>query len=762
MMNRNRDVFRTVSALLFFLLLFFFGISAGKAEEGAYTITVNGGYATDENGKAITKAKPGTKVILVCEVTAGEYLVSWKGKDENGYPVSPKNRRWEKKSSRNGIVYEEFFMPRGNVVLSAEKAPQKAAEIDLRNGYFETADGDIWSVPSVSGETDMAAILVSGANATSDRAGSDSTVLDMNGDGSWDLYLYAKNNGKDVPGAIIIPTNGCSVTGDVKLSDVMPGPAWPVTIRFGEKQNIQYYNIKAEHASVVDSAGKPVKSAAPGTKLYLIPEVLDGEYVVSWKNGEVKEYFRFTEPDPDKVMIRMPRADVKLTAETKAQQALVVDLSMGFYDCGNAVNPSELYVKEGYREMLSTGRHYRYGRADIDRDSVDDVIVGYMQEDLGANGCKDISVFFIPLSGTKIRDYYAYDVPNSGAYRPVVFQYGTGRKEQKYGIRVLNGCAMDAATGEYITEAEPGTRIRLVYDEQEEGNGTRFGDGYGEWQLGRVDAFGNWPSEVLMSAHDMLFSAEIGGDPIIFRFELNEGKWECKIPEEIGLVSDLTFRKALEPVFSEYSDYQIRTDTDNRIVMDRVSAKTQKEPEPAQLYLLKTYRSGSAAYGAAECHFGDSREFYPVYVFNGRAFTESGTASVSGAYAGQKLKISKKRMQKDDGTYVSVIKADSASVQIDETSYSASYFVMPGGAVNINVTYEMQGEGNKPAPTPVPTPAEQVPDNTNQEDSVWKPATPKKSGESRLYHIAVIGGTSLVLVLLSVYLGLKKITAGER
>lgn len=758
MMNRKRYVFRTVSALLFFLLLFFFGISAGKAEEGAYTITVDGGYATDGDGNRITKAEPGTRVILVCEVHTGQYLMQWDGTDAEGKAVLPGNRRWEKKSGRNGVLYEEFSMPESNVRFTARKGTQTPVTIDLREGYWETSDGDIWTVPGVSGETDVAAMLCSGAGTTMDRAGNDSTVLDLNGDGSWDIYLYAKNSSKSLPGAIIIPTNGCSVTDDIKLEQIIPGPAWPVTIRFGAKPTDRYYTVKAEHGTVVDSSGTPVKSAAPGAKLYLIPKVLDHEYVVSWKNGEVKEYFRFTEPDPDKIVFRMPRADVNLTAVTRAQQPLEIDLSKGFYAGGITINPTQLYFIDGFREQLSDGRHYRFGRLDIDGDSADDVIVGCMREDFGAEGSKDVSVFFIPLTESRVQDFCAYDVPNGGAYRPVVFRFGKRIVAYQYSVNVTGGYAVDAATGEYITKAKPGTRIRLVGDEQAGKAGTRFTDLQKEWDLSRKDAFGVYPSEVVMSAHDMEFAPSVTeGATLALDFTLRGDSWECSLSEESLPVPVDSLKSALEPVLREYRDYEVRIEPDRRIVMSRVNPKNQKVPEPTQLYLAEPLQAGSDVYGKAESHFDDETVFFPVEIRNGIVFTEGGNSGVSGAYAGQNLRVDGKLFTKDGMTYVSRLQVPSGVTNTAEESTGVTHLVMPSKALQVAVIFVEKEEKITVTPTPEPTISER-----KENETEWKPESINGNGKSRLYHVAVIGGASLVLIALSLYLGLTKIHSVER
>lgn len=126
-MNRSKKLMSVLLALV--LLCALLPGPAARAEEPpqtAYTISVQGGRATDLEGNPIESAAPDTTVFLEAQVPEGKYLAGW--------TVSPESVTVGEDGS--------FTMPAADVTASADFADQQTLTLDLTESSQSLTDLD--------------------------------------------------------------------------------------------------------------------------------------------------------------------------------------------------------------------------------------------------------------------------------------------------------------------------------------------------------------------------------------------------------------------------------------------------------------------------------------------------------------------------------------------------------------------------------------------------------------------------------------------
>ena len=126
---------KTVIRLLCVTAVFIFctaafqsSVRAGGNGDDEYTITVNGGHATNMLGETVTKAKPGTEIIVYHDVKPGKYWTGW---------------TTDLSSDDNTIIFH-FTMPAKPVTITAETvAAQKTYTLDLTEMTPELSTEDL-------------------------------------------------------------------------------------------------------------------------------------------------------------------------------------------------------------------------------------------------------------------------------------------------------------------------------------------------------------------------------------------------------------------------------------------------------------------------------------------------------------------------------------------------------------------------------------------------------------------------------------------
>lgn len=284
------------------------GARAGASGKAEYTITVNGGHATNLRGETISMAEPGTEIIVYHDVTPGKYWKRWKS------TVMLKE---------NTIVCR-FTMPSRHVTIAAETVEtQKAYTLDLTE-----------TTPNLSAEDTylLRNAFICWKNST------DIDDLDFNKDGHLDLH-YCRSREE-------ISRWG--------LSNYSLGTYYEVKIPDGEIGTVRIVidNDKTSAPVRVEGA-KPHKITAPQGTVYLenygkfpgditlerITEATPGEKIDVKLNGVPEGmYLKYVKingttslinPGNSSCQFYMPPRDVTVEFIFAEQSPLRIDLSEG-------------------------------------------------------------------------------------------------------------------------------------------------------------------------------------------------------------------------------------------------------------------------------------------------------------------------------------------------------------------------------------------------------------------------------------------------
>ena len=226
-----------------------------------YSITVIGGYAECVDSNAglvrITKAAPGTHVLLSGEIYEGITVSGWKS---DYWKLCKGNEK------ADGLTEGWFYMPAADVTFTAVKEEQKPYTIDLSKGFFvkEFLEG-------THGKEVFEGLRQSFGWIPDDGYQS----FDLDGDGTFDIAVavfYSPTSTADDTSVLfyVFPLGTRSVQGDYTINGLNGTSYWPITIRFGEEATKSLYTltIKGGYSDFTPYInGQSVRMLEPGTPI---------------------------------------------------------------------------------------------------------------------------------------------------------------------------------------------------------------------------------------------------------------------------------------------------------------------------------------------------------------------------------------------------------------------------------------------------------------------------------------------------------------
>ncbi|MBO4696706.1 MAG: hypothetical protein J5643_05410 [Lachnospiraceae bacterium] len=302
---------------------------------------------------------------------------------------------------------------------------------------------------------------------------------DVDGDGTPDFetggYNYPYEEYPTPAMWCLIPTVECSAHGRFSLPvgkiDYESYRKYDtVTFIFPDEPIKNEYSISVEKGHAESSDGRTITSAAPGVSIILVPDVLEGEYVSSWKSDVIGSFSRYDNMENrwcESVSFFMPASDVSMKAATEKQQPLSFDMTEGF-----CLADGDYYLEPNYIDLdlsfAASDNMDEYSqvstyRMDLDQDGSFDIIccfTGYTEDKYGRFPDR---VYFIPLSTGSINGTYSTAGQSLSPYWPYTFVFPQKAVNNLYPVTVTGGHAEDM-NGRTITEAAPGEAIRIIYD----------------------------------------------------------------------------------------------------------------------------------------------------------------------------------------------------------------------------------------------------------------------------------------------------------
>lgn len=451
--------------------LFSYGRNVGAAfdTDEEYTITVVGGYAK-VNGMKTVSAKCGDYIEVYADVKEGEYVKGWKS---NSIEII-----WSSFDSY-GYFNTSFTMPAKNVTIYAVTAKQKPLTVDLKNGYQELPGYQ--DVYDSYGYNPIDAWICQSAGR---KNGYYSYNVDLDGDGTEDLY-FSGSNGHHYPADYaLIPLPGGSLSGDVVLNKPNAGPYWPITIKMPAEPVRSEYTITVNGGTVRkdydDTNGNVSLSVKPGEMVFLSADKVDGSYLSSWLiNGGKWDGYSFV----------MPAKDVTAVPKYEKQKSYTVDMTKGYSaDISEDVNTalSKLWVESRLFDIDGDGK------ADVAHDFYDERML-------------------IPLyKESRPREVTLSD--NSGKAGQITFLFPEVKPE--YEIKVTGGHAEDQ-DGNVITKAASGSYVVIRRDAE-------AGKYWKAWKSDfKVNYSKNMCFGFTMPAKDVSFTAETTTTQITYTFDFS-------------------------------------------------------------------------------------------------------------------------------------------------------------------------------------------------------------------------------------------------
>lgn len=413
-------------------------LAAGK---DTYTVSVSGGKAYLD-GKEISEAKPGDCIELVPDIEKGTYVSEWK---VNG--KSLENSSW-------------FYMPSGNVKVTAVRKDQKPLVLDLTSTARIPGSYDS---PALLEGTGLAPdvnlyLLENIFYVTEDCV----EYLDFNGDNLPDakiiylLYEFADS--------VMVPVPGGKVHGDYKIDKPNALPYWPITIHFGEEQVKESYSVTVNGGCATDREGNVITAAAPGELVCVHYKWTEKTWLKEWKADGVsdfhyyyycsdqKEHWNYDGMDESFIM---PAMDLTLHPVTGDKRPYTIDMTKGQavigYDVGYCLADS---LKPGYNVLMDV---------DLDGDGTKDINDDYHPDEK--------TITLTPANTSSVSGSYTIKGLNAGKYWPITVKLPKIDKSS-YEITVVGGHAVasvwDEKTSQYtdktITSAIPGTEVTIIRD----------------------------------------------------------------------------------------------------------------------------------------------------------------------------------------------------------------------------------------------------------------------------------------------------------
>ncbi len=216
-------------------VVFYFGEEQPK---DSYSISVEGGYATDWKGNRIAQTMPGEVFFVHFDVVEGKYASTHTRTTSSGYEL------------------KYFIMPCSDITIAPHYENQIPYTIDMASGFGYVNDlGELSYVEYI------------------EKLSSPDGLLDLDGDGTFDLRKTGEyNSTDDLVGWLFVPLSTGSIRGEYTFQN--PGDDWsdkysPITIRFPENETAVEYFISVSGGEALDEQGNVIDCAEPGTYIYL-------------------------------------------------------------------------------------------------------------------------------------------------------------------------------------------------------------------------------------------------------------------------------------------------------------------------------------------------------------------------------------------------------------------------------------------------------------------------------------------------------------
>lgn len=231
-----------------------------------YAISVENGHA-EVDGKIVTSAAPGTIVSIIPDELDGRFVASWNDKligEFTRYTTYP--NYWTGATA--------FFMPASDVSLSAKTEKQTPLTFDLQKGFC-LADDDGWSLPN-PGDFKLS-LWYAWEEGTN--------LIDLDEDGQKDIscnvFNYWDVNGPSITDylphhAFFIPLSTSSIKGSYTTSGKSIAAYWPITFTFPSEPVKKLYPVSVEGGHAEDMQGRTITEAAPGERIRIIYDGIQG------------------------------------------------------------------------------------------------------------------------------------------------------------------------------------------------------------------------------------------------------------------------------------------------------------------------------------------------------------------------------------------------------------------------------------------------------------------------------------------------------
>ncbi|MBO7649530.1 MAG: hypothetical protein J6S79_02155 [Lachnospiraceae bacterium] len=462
-----------------------------SAEDETYTITVNGGYATEffeADSNQIASAKPGDYVCIRAELKQGVYVTGFSSAEVGEIKCFYDD---------SGLLVGGFEMPAKNVTVNAVTAEQTPLTIDLSQGGAMLPE-----CKKNIGEygTPVAAWICQSVGV---KVGYYSYDIDVNNDGRNDIHFEGKDGWYFPSSYEAVLLEGAGGLGTVTYRGANSGPYWPITIQFGEEEVKSSYKITVQDGYLRKydpDTGKNLTGSEmelkPGENVYIYAKKEEGFYVTGWSadGGETAEP-RIKHEYQNSWYFTMPAADLNLQPIKEQQKPYVIDLT-----AGNAKLSDELqtYLTESLPQEGGWIEN-EYGKLDLNGDKIADC---FIENDV-----------VIPLSeGKQYGDFVLRNV-NSGPYWPITIRFPDAMPE--YAITVTGGHAIDTL-GKTVTKASSGEKITIVSD----GGPGKY---WKSWKSDYDGIPGNFIAfSFTMPARDVTITAETVADQTPYTIDMTE------------------------------------------------------------------------------------------------------------------------------------------------------------------------------------------------------------------------------------------------
>ena len=559
----------------------------------------------------------------------------------------------------------------------AEADQEKPYTVDLRDGYYHVPEDFPCDPDTFSGDQ----------------------RLDVDGDGSEDvLFRFRILNAGDPYQWDIVPLPGGSVSG--KIGYTMPVPFVSLTgtryhvleFLFPESPVADTYPVTVSGGYAKDADDTKITEAAPGQRIYIYADAVDGGYVKDWKAEGLS---RFSEDYPMdgyfRVAVTMPAHALNLSPLIAAQTPKTY----------------------GHDSVLEYGDGFTWLSEAAGKD-----LQAFQKNDLDGDGYADIylsaqysSYSLVILNYNSFCGAYTLPGKTSGPYGPITVDFPkhqypfevdlSGGSAPAYQYEFYNDLAncFSWCTEIYGMAGDPnrldfdrnGTADCLLSETEDEFGHKRMylfilstyslGDVY---TLPKADHPEFIPFTFVLNGQGINPMVDENEDPTVYRLDFTlsaDGtRWECEIPEGVRWLCYSDIEK-------QYEAFDAHLEGNKIVIRAKNIYRDDFILEASQFYLLTPGVLNGKTYEKAEVHFGDSLVFYPITKNAGLATNKFGCGDLSAAYGGQKVDLSL-RVLVTDGYIVTEYKSDDVVLPAKPDEFNQISFIMPAHPVNIEAVIE--------------------------------------------------------------------------